>query len=337
MRITATVSARIRAQPTRGETRPSVVLPEDVRKMLRERLGLGRFLGTRQKLALSGAAAISGPNATLSSTSLTFSTQAIGTTSAAKTVTLKNTGTAILTISSIAITGTNAGNFAQTHTCGSSLAAGASCRISVTFKPTASGTRTAAVSISDNAAGSPQKVTLSGIGTTAKLSPVSLSFSTQAISTTSSARKVALTNVGTTALSITGIAITRTDAGGFVQVPVSVSAVPAGASCSISVTFRPTASGTRRAAVSISDNAAGSPQKVALSGTGGASGGGSGFCLVTSGNALNGYCIGVYSGICRSAYDPFHCPPGQQAETPGLYLSCPYSTHKVDASRSCAP
>src|SRR5207247_9199825 len=127
MRITATVSARIRAQPTRGETRPSVVLPENVRKRLRDRLGFGRFLGTRQKLALSGAAAISGPNATLSPTSLTFSTQAIGTTSAANTVTLKNTGTAILTISSIAITGTHAGNFPQTHKCGSSLAAGGRC------------------------------------------------------------------------------------------------------------------------------------------------------------------------------------------------------------------
>src|SRR5437763_1355624 len=148
-----------------GETnqRPNVVLPEYVRKMLRERLGFGRFLGTRQKLALSGAAAISGPNATLSPTSLTFSTQAIGTTSAAKTVTLKNTGTAILTISSIAITGTNAGNFAQTHTCGSSLAAGASCGISVTFRPTASGTRTAAVSISDNAAGSPGSLPKGGL------------------------------------------------------------------------------------------------------------------------------------------------------------------------------
>src|SRR5438094_1748596 len=412
--------------------------------MLRRQMGFGRFLGTRQKLALSGAAAISGPNATLSPTSLTFSTQAIGTTSAAKTVTLKNTGTAILTISSIAITGTNAGNFAQTHTCGSSLAAGASCGISVTFRPTASGTRTAAVSISDNAAGSPQKVTLSGIGTTAKLSPVSLTFSTQAIGTMSGAKKVTLTNVGTTSLNITGIAITGTNAGDFSQThtcgsslvvgsscsisvtfkptasvirtaalsisdnaagspqkvtlsgigttaklsPTSLSfgvvaigtigtlkppktvtltnvgtpalsitgiaitgtnvgdffqshdcgsSLAAGASCTISVTFRPTAIGTRRAAVSITDSAAGSPQKVALSGTGGASGGGSGFCLVTSGNALNGYCIGVYSGICRSAYDPFHCPPGQQAETPGLYLSCPYSTHKVDASRSCAP
>src|SRR5438552_4729310 len=171
MRITATVSARIRAQPTRGETRPNVGLPEKVRKMLRRRIGFGRFLGNPQKVALSRAAAISGPNATLSPTSLTFSTQAIGTTSAAKTVTLKNTGTTSLTISSIAITGTNAGNFAQTHTCGGSLAAGASCTVSVTFKPTASGTRTAALSITDNASGSPQKVTLSGIGTTAKLPP----------------------------------------------------------------------------------------------------------------------------------------------------------------------
>ena len=253
-----------------GETsqRPNVVLPEYVRKMLRERLGFGRFLGTRQKLALSGAAAISGPNATLSPTSLTFSTQAIGTTSAAKPVTLKNTGTAILTISSIAITGTNAGNFAQTHTCGSSLAAGASCGISVTFRPTASGTRTAAVSISDNAAGSPQKVTLSGIGTTAKLSPVSLTFSTQAIGTMSGAKKVTLTNVGTTSLNITGIAITGTNAGDFAQTHTCGSSLVVGSSCSISVTFKPTASGIRTAALSISDNAAGSPQKVTLSGIG---------------------------------------------------------------------
>src|SRR5438876_5119402 len=168
-------------QTESAEVSRKVVLPENVRKMLRKRLGFGRFLGTPQKVALSGAAAISGPNATLSPTNLTFSTQAIGTTSAAKNVTLKNTGTAILTISSIAITGTNAGNFAQTHTCGSSLAAGASCGISVTFRPTASGTRTAAVSISDNAAGSPQKVTLSGIGTTGGPSSASVKSANEAI------------------------------------------------------------------------------------------------------------------------------------------------------------
>ena len=249
------------------ETRKAT-LPENVSKMLRQRLGFrGRYVGTAHE-AMNGTAVISAPNASLSPTSLTFSTQAIGTTSAAKTVTLKNTGTASLTITGIATTGTNAGDFAQTHTCGSSLAVGASCTISVRFKPTASGTRTAALSVSDNAVGSPQKVSLSGIGTTAKLSPVSLTFSTQAIGTTSPAKTVTLTNVGTSTLSITAIAITGTNTGDFAQTHTCGSSLVAGASCKISVKFKPTASGTRTAALSISDNAAGSPQKVTLSGIG---------------------------------------------------------------------
>jgi Abnormal spindle-like microcephaly-assoc'd, ASPM-SPD-2-Hydin len=132
--------------------------------------GRGLFIVLLSALALavyvatSATAVTSGTNATLSPTSLTFSTQGIRTTSAAKAVTLINTGTASLTITSIAITGINAVEFAQTDNCGSSLAAGASCTISVTFMPTVSGIRTAAVSIADNAAGSPQQVTLSGIG-----------------------------------------------------------------------------------------------------------------------------------------------------------------------------
>src|SRR5205814_1022856 len=85
--------------------------------------------------------------------------------SSAQTVTLKNSGTGSLTISSIGLTGTNAGDFAQTNTCPSSsstLAPGASCTISVTFTPTATGSRSASVTITDNAAGSPQSVSLSG-------------------------------------------------------------------------------------------------------------------------------------------------------------------------------
>jgi len=79
-------------------------------------------------------------------------------------VTLTNVGTTALTITGKAITGTNAGDFAQTNTCGSSLAASASCTFSVTFKPTASGTRTAALSVTDSASGSPQTVSLTGTG-----------------------------------------------------------------------------------------------------------------------------------------------------------------------------
>jgi probable HAF family extracellular repeat protein len=263
-------ATELTALAAQGQTseQPKLVLPENVRKLLQQRPGFGRFVASTQKAALSGAATISAPSAALSPTSVTFSTEAIGTTSAAKIVTLKNTGTTSLTITAIAIAGTNAGDFAQTHTCGSSLAAGASCNISVTFKPTASGMRAAALRITDNVAGSPQQVTLSGIGTTAKLSPVSLSFSTQAIGTTSAAKNVTLTNVGATTLTITSIAVTGTNAGDFVQTHTCGSSLAAGATCSISVTFRPTASGARSAALSITDNAAGSPQQVALGGTG---------------------------------------------------------------------
>ncbi len=96
---------------------------------------------------------------------MTFASQTVGTTNTAQTVTLSNTGNATLNITSIGLTGTNASDFAQTNTCGSSVAAGASCTINVTFTPTATGTRTAAVSISDNASGSPQLINLNGAGT----------------------------------------------------------------------------------------------------------------------------------------------------------------------------
>ena len=207
---------------------------------------------------------------TLSPDNLTFSTQVVGTTSASKIVTLKNSGTKSLTISRIAITGTNAGSFAQTHTCGSSLAAGASCTISVRFSPKGSGTRIAALTVSDSGVGSPQTVALSGIGTTAKLSPTSLSFGTVEVGTASAAKTVTLTNVGTTTLSIIGIAITGTNAGDFAQTHTCGSSLAAGGSCAINVKFKPTASGTRTAALSVSDSAAGSPQKVALYGVGAA-------------------------------------------------------------------
>jgi len=112
-----------------------------------------------------------GPNATLSPTSLTFSSEPIGTRSKVQAVTLTNNGTTTLNITKIKIGGKNAGDFAQTHSCGTSLAEGANCSINVTFKPSASGTRTAVVSVTDNAPYSPQTVSLSGEGTAGRCSP----------------------------------------------------------------------------------------------------------------------------------------------------------------------
>jgi len=209
-----------------------------------------------------------GTAAKLSPSSLNFGDVATGTTSPARVVTLTNVGTTSLTITSIAIAGANVGDFAQTHTCGTSLARAASCAIRVTFKPTATGARSAAVSITDNAAGSPQSLPLRGVGTTAKLSPTSLNFGSVAVGTTSPATIVTLTNVGTTSLTISSIAITGTNSGNFGQSNTCGTSLAVSASCTISVKFRPTATGARSAAISITDNAAGSPQNVALSGTG---------------------------------------------------------------------
>jgi hypothetical protein len=84
----------------------------------------------------------------------------LGTTSRSQSVTLSNTGNATLNINSIAASG----DFSQTSTCGSSVAAGSSCKISVKFTPTAIGTRTGTITITDNAAGSPHIISLTGTG-----------------------------------------------------------------------------------------------------------------------------------------------------------------------------
>jgi hypothetical protein len=99
----------------------------------------------------------------LTPASIGFGTRKAGTTSPIKTVTVTNLGNA-LTIQSIVIGGANPGDFAQTNNCGSGLAAGASCTISVTFTPTVVGSRSATININDSDPTSPQQVTLSGTG-----------------------------------------------------------------------------------------------------------------------------------------------------------------------------
>jgi hypothetical protein len=101
----------------------------------------------------------------LTPTGLNFGNQPVGTTSLTKTITLSNKGHVTVNITNISITGTDPGDFSKTSTCGSSVASGASCFIRVKFKPIAKGTRSAAVSVSDDGGGSPQKVNVIGTGT----------------------------------------------------------------------------------------------------------------------------------------------------------------------------
>ena len=100
------------------------------------------------------------PTVLLLVTSLTFGDQDVGTTSAAQSITMGNVGSATLRIDKIATTA----NFEQNNNCGSSVASGAGCTINMTFTPSSTGNFTGTLSITDNAGGSPQTVSLSGTG-----------------------------------------------------------------------------------------------------------------------------------------------------------------------------
>jgi hypothetical protein len=106
----------------------------------------------------------SGAAVSLSSSSLVFASQAVETTSAPDSITLTNAGKGTLSIGGVAFTGADPSDFVQATTCGASLAPGAHCTIAVLFAPTAAGARTAQLSITDSAPGSPQTVNLSGTG-----------------------------------------------------------------------------------------------------------------------------------------------------------------------------
>jgi hypothetical protein len=224
-------------------------------------------VGSPQHIALSGTGTVSGPNATLSPSSLIFATQLVRTTSPVQSVTLGDYGTVALTINSINLTGADPAEFQTNTTCGSSVAPGATCTINVTFTPTRRGSRAATLSIADNAPGSPQTLSLSGTATVVELNPGSLFFGVVEV-TQNKILSTTLTNTGTGTLSITGSTLTGSDSDEFSLVNTCGSSVGAGQSCTISVRFEPTETGADSAALSISDNGGGSPQQVSLSGSG---------------------------------------------------------------------
>jgi hypothetical protein len=232
--------------------------------------------GSPQQLPLTGTG--SGPAVSLSASKLAFFSTRPDVASAAQEVTLKNTGSAPLSLSragqGISIAGTDATSFEQTNTCGTSVAAGKSCIVTVTFKPITTGTLTASVRIADSANPSTQEIALSGTGTGAivSLSHTSLKFPNTVIGVSSATQLITLTNKGNSTLGVAGsghsILITGADASSFSQTNTCGSAVEAGKSCFVTVTFKPRASGTLTAAVTFTDNTATSPQSVELTGTG---------------------------------------------------------------------
>jgi len=220
------------------------------------------YVGTGSPLSvpLSGVGIVSAVNVT--PPSLTFNGQNVGTESAPQPVTLLNISSVQLSVSSVAVTS----GFKQNNTCLPTVAGLASCTINVSFLPTASGPQTGTLTITDLAGNSPQTVALSGTGVSpaASLSPTTLSFPAQTVSISSSPETITLNNAGNGAL--TPLLINTT--GDFAQTNTCAGSVAPGASCTISVTFTPTATGNRTGTLTLTDNAANSPQTVTLGGTG---------------------------------------------------------------------
>jgi len=192
----------------------------------------------------------------------------VGTNSFPQTVILTNTGNASLTLSTPVIAGGNSGDFSLISGCGGTLTAGDSCIINAYFDPTAPGPRKSLLSVSDNAAGSPHTVLLTGLGTVATVSPATLLFPSQTVGTSSSALSATLTNTSSVTMHIWQIAILGVNPGDFSKTTTCGSTLAVGAFCTVSVTIKPTATGARAALLLFSDDGAGSPQSVALTGTG---------------------------------------------------------------------
>ena len=247
------------------------------------------------------------PAVSLVPTGLTFGPQTLYTTSSPQTVTLTNTGAVTLTLASIVITGANTNDFAQSNNCGPTLAPNDYCQVSVTFTPMATGSLSAAVSITDDAPGSPQAVNLAGTGTAslapvATLSPPNLTFLSQYVKNSGPTQTVKLTNTGTATLAITNVAVSPADFGMVSTSTPCGSSVVAGSYCLIGVFFDPTATGTRTGTLSVTDNAAGSPQTVTLTGTG------QDFALASSGSETATVAPGQTANytIAVTPYGEFH-------------------------------
>jgi hypothetical protein len=207
------------------------------------------------------------PEPTLDPGSVVFASQAVGSQSPTQYVWLLQPGNTAITINSISASS----NFASDGACvGLVLNPGNTyCQTGVSFLPTTTGSLTGSLTI--NSSGGTQYVTLTGTGTPAiniSISPSSLSFATQELNSTSLNLNVTLTNTGSQTLNLNSITLSGANRGDFLVTNLCGSTLAVGASCTVQVAFRPSATGLRTASLNIADNAANSPQTVPLSGTG---------------------------------------------------------------------
>jgi hypothetical protein len=197
-----------------------------------------------------------------------FSSMDIGAVSSAQTLTLKNSSSSAASLSGISISGADSADFSETNNCGSSVAAGASCTISVAFSPRTSGTLSATLTITPSS-GSALQMSLSGTGEQVEYAvsivPAALSFPTTSIGATSAIEYATVTNTGSATLTFSG-SFTISGPFAFGGLGTCASTLPSGASCTVSVDFKPTTAASATGAVTLTNSAG--KQTIALAGSG---------------------------------------------------------------------
>jgi hypothetical protein len=263
------------------------VLPSGVYTVYAHYPGDGTFAPSD---SASVSVTVTGPKVSIHPDSLDFGTQSLGVVGATKTLTLSNQGNAPLKTLSIGINGSAWSDFQQGNNCGNTLAAGASCTVTVSFKPASAGNRDAAVNFADSATGpwgiapdtmfvcggspllrncSPQNIPVTGTGVAPSISvaPASINFGSVALGSSSAPQPIQIANAGAGDMAGMSILMTGPNASDFTPSSNCGAGAAAHSSCTVSLTFRPGASGARSASFML-NYAGGSPQTVALSGTG---------------------------------------------------------------------
>jgi hypothetical protein len=217
------------------------------------------------------------PAAAVNPASLSFAATTIGQSASPLATTLSNTGNAALNVGTVTLSGAAAGDYAISGgTCanGTSLAAGASCTVQVGFKPSAAGARGASLVIAHNATGGSSTVALSGTGNavaqaTVALSANAIDFGALFAGVASPAKSVTVNNTGQATLTFSSIAVGGANAGVFTLGGTCATGtpVPAGGSCTVTVTANASANGAFSGNLSLASNASNGAVSVALTGT----------------------------------------------------------------------
>jgi hypothetical protein len=206
----------------------------------------------------------------VSATSLAFGNEPLNVLTAPQVITVTNTGTIPLPLTSITLSNVPPHPFSETTTCGSSVAVGGSCTISIVFNPLTAGSKAAALTIKAGNGGGTQTVALTGTGVvpTYTVSPTSLAFGSEPLLVPTAPHVITVKNTSSIALPVSSITLSSPSPHPFSETNTCGTSVAVGATCTISVVFNPLLAGAKAAVLSVNTGGFGGTQTVTLSGTG---------------------------------------------------------------------